>query len=178
MERLETPRLFLRPWRLEDAEDMFEYACDPRVGPMAGWPVHETPADTLVVLKRFEQDDEVSALVLKESEKVIGSIGMHRRDPEKSTRHLPHREVGYCLNPSYWGQEFMPEAVAACLRYGFERLGLVLVWCGYYEGNDNSRRVAEKCGFSYRFSEYKPVELLGESRLEHYYALPREEWNP
>lgn len=176
MEQLETKRLILRPWNLEDAQDMFEYAHDPRVGPITGWPVHETLGDTRAILKKFVADDEVSALVLKENGKVIGSVGMHRRDPEESTQNLPHREVGYCLNPSYWGHGLMPEAVMECLRYGFEDLGLTLVWCGYYDGNDKSRRVIEKCRFSYRFTKDKWNEQMGETRTEHFYALTKEEW--
>ncbi|MEG0051315.1 MAG: RimJ/RimL family protein N-acetyltransferase, partial [Terrisporobacter sp.] len=37
---LETSRLILRPWKEEDAEALYKYAKDPRIGPMAGWPVH------------------------------------------------------------------------------------------------------------------------------------------
>lgn len=37
---LETERLILRPWREADAEDLYTYARDPRVGPPAGWPPH------------------------------------------------------------------------------------------------------------------------------------------
>ena len=36
-----TERLILRPWEEADAESLYEYAKDPSVGPIAGWPVHE-----------------------------------------------------------------------------------------------------------------------------------------
>ena len=36
----ETERLIIRPWNENDAESLFEYAKDPLVGPIAGWPVH------------------------------------------------------------------------------------------------------------------------------------------
>ena len=39
-ERLETDRLILRPWEAQDAADLYSYAKDDRVGPIAGWPVH------------------------------------------------------------------------------------------------------------------------------------------
>ena len=35
-----TERLILRPWEESDAESLYEYAKDPLVGPIAGWPVH------------------------------------------------------------------------------------------------------------------------------------------
>ena len=62
------------------------------------------------------------------------------------------------------------------LRYGFEDLGLNAQWCGHYDFNDRSRRVVEKCGFRYRFTEQTWVELMGEERTELHYALTREEW--
>ena len=37
---LETERLILRSWEERDANDLFQYASDPEVGPIAGWPVH------------------------------------------------------------------------------------------------------------------------------------------
>ena len=38
---LETQRLILRKWTEEDAESLFEYAKDPEVGPITGWPPHK-----------------------------------------------------------------------------------------------------------------------------------------
>lgn len=40
IQSLETERLILRPWKEADAEECYKYAKDPRVGPIAGWPVH------------------------------------------------------------------------------------------------------------------------------------------
>ena len=37
---LETERLILRPWKEDDADSLYQYAGDPEVGPVAGWPVH------------------------------------------------------------------------------------------------------------------------------------------
>ncbi len=37
---LETESLILRPWDESDTEDLYRYASDPDVGPIAGWPVH------------------------------------------------------------------------------------------------------------------------------------------
>lgn len=176
MEQLETARLILRPFTEADAADLYEYAKDSRVGPVTGWPPHKNIEESRRILKMFMDGGEVLAIVWKETGKVIGSIGLHRRDPEEETKDLPHREVGCCLSPAYWERGIMPEAVAECLRYGFEDLGLALVWYAFYDGNDRSRRVAEKCGFSHRFTRTDCVELMGEERTAHYYALTREEW--
>lgn len=48
---METERLILRPWEEADAEDLYEYARDPEVGPIAGWPVHKSVEDSLEVIR-------------------------------------------------------------------------------------------------------------------------------
>lgn len=48
---LTTKRLVLRPWMIEDAESLFEYASDPSVGPIAGWPPHKSVEERLNVIK-------------------------------------------------------------------------------------------------------------------------------
>lgn len=58
-------------------------------------------------------------------------------------------EIGYWIGVPFWGQGLIPEAVRALLARCFEELGCEAVWCGYYDGNDKSRRVQEKCGFLY-----------------------------
>lgn len=88
----------------------------------------------------------------------------------------PAEEIGYVLSPAHWGRGLMSEAVREMLRYGFEELGLAVIWCGHYDFNDRSRRVVEKCGFRYQFTEKVWVAKLAEERVELHYALTREEW--
>ena len=75
------------------------------------------------------------------------------------------------------GQGLIPEAVEEILRYAFEQRGMRAVWCGYYDGNEKSRRVQEKCGFTYHHTtEGLEVPLLGEIRTGHVSLLTRETW--
>ena len=53
MPTLETPRLLLRPWQEEDAADLYEYARDPGVGPIAGWPAHKSEEESRQILRDF-----------------------------------------------------------------------------------------------------------------------------
>lgn len=46
----------------------------------------------------------------------------------------------------------------------------------YYDGNRKSKRVMQKCGMTYRLSRIEAVEQLGETRLAHYFAVTRREW--
>ena len=86
-------------------------------------------------------------------------------------------ELGYWLGVPYWGQGIMPEAVKEVLRYGFEELGMKKIWCAYYDGNNKSKRVQEKCGFKYHHTtEGIEVSLLNEIRTGHVNCLTKEEW--
>lgn len=82
IERLETERLILREFRESDAEDLYEYARDPEVGPNAGWKPHESLGESRNVLNSFIESGEVWAIEDKATHKVIGSIGLHKRTRE------------------------------------------------------------------------------------------------
>ena len=77
----------------------------------------------------------------------------------------------------FWGQGLIPEAVRELIRRGFEDLGLSTLWCGYFEGNDKSRRVQEKCGFTYHHTnEDVHWKAMDDIRTEHVTRLTRAEW--
>ena len=71
----------------------------------------------------------------------------------------------------------MPEAVREILRHGFMDLGMRIIWCGYYDGNEKSRRVQEKVGFIYHHTCVNvPVPLLQETRVGHTNYMTKERW--
>ena len=171
----ETDRLILRPWNEADAEDCYEFAKDPRVGPAAGWPAHTSVENSMRVIRDILSAPETYAIVLKESGRPVGSIGLkfHCDLAEKDDE----AELGYAIGVPNWGQGLVPEAAREVLRHAFEDLGLARVWCGHYDGNDKSRRVQEKLGFRYiRTIDDIPVPQLGERRKCHASCLTREEW--
>jgi RimJ/RimL family protein N-acetyltransferase len=55
-------------------------------------------------------------------------------------------EIGWRLDPAYWGRGLATEAADAVLRDGFERLGLGRIISIIHRDNTASRRVAEKIG--------------------------------
>lgn len=171
---LETPRLTLRPFLDRDAEDVYAYAKDPRVGPAAGWPPHTSVENSLEIIRTVFSAPNVFALVDKQSAAVIGSAGFVGR--HRTELPGPDEELGYALSPQFWGRGLMSEAARELIRFGFEDLGLHTIWCNHYDGNERSRRVIEACGFCHQFSQEEAVELMGERRMTHYYALSREEW--
>ena len=171
---LETNRLILRPWVEDDAEELYEYAKDPDVGPMAGWPVHTSADDSREIIRSVLSAPETYAVCLKETDKPIGSIGLHRNDLAESDDEY---ELGYWIGKPYWGQGLIPEASREILRYAFEDLGMNRVWCGYYDGNEKSRKVQIKLGFEYqRRTEGIEVKLLNEVRTGHSNLMTKERW--
>ena len=171
---LKTDRLILRPWEEADAEECYKYAKDPRVGPAAGWPVHTSVEHSRQVIRDVLMVPETYAIVLKETGLPVGSIGLHHNDLAEKDDEA---ELGYWLGVPYWGQGLVPEAARELLRHAFEDLKLARVWCGYYDGNERSRRVQEKLGFRYcRTTENAPVPQMGEVRVGHVNCLSAAEW--
>lgn len=171
---LGTERLILRPWSEEDAEELYTYASDPDVGPAAGWPPHTSVENSREIICEVLSAPETYAVCLKETGKPIGSIGLHRNDLATAEDEY---ELGYWIGKPFWGQGLIPEASREILRYAFEELGMNRIWCGYYDGNEKSRRVQEKLGFIYqRKTEEIEVKLLNEIRTGHSNLMTRERW--
>ena len=174
---LETERLFLRPWEETDAEELFRYASDPRVGPIAGWPPHESVEDSRRVIREVLFADETYAVVLKETGLPVGSIGLQFGDAANTSLADNEAEVGYWIGVPYWGRGLIPEAVRCIEGHAFEDLGLQGLWCGYYDGNRNSARVQEKCGFTFHHEKENVLcELMGDIRTERFTYLSKERW--
>ena len=172
---LETERLILRPWQEADAEDLYRYASDPKVGPIAGWPVHTSVENSLEIIRGVLSEPETYAVVSKKEGQVIGSIGL--KIGSQSSFDLPdtQAEIGYWLGVPFWGQGLIPEAVKEIIRYAFLDLHLEKLWCGYFDGNIKSKRVQEKCGFVYHHTNKDILwPLMGDIRTEHVNCLTRE----
>ena len=174
---LETDRLILRHWLESDAESLYEYAKDPDVGPIAGWPPHKDINESLNVIKNVFTGAQCYAICEKGSEKAIGVVELKLNGRTDMTERDDECELGYWLGKPFWGRGYMPEAVRALLRHGFENLGMTTIWCGYYDGNNKSKRVQEKVGFIYHHTcNEVPVPLMNEIRVGHTNYMTREYW--
>lgn len=174
---METERLILRRWRESDAEDLYKNASDPAVGPIAGWPVHQNIEESGKIIRTVFCGEEAYAICLKQDNRAVGAIELKLRGRSHLIENDDECELGFWLGKSFWGQGLMPEAVHEMLRHAFQDLGMNKVWCGYYDGNVNSKRVQEKTGFRYRRRiRDKDVPLLQEKRTEHINCITKEEW--
>lgn len=177
MKTLITDRLILREWKESDYMDLHEYAKSELVGPDAGWPPHKTEEESKEIIKMFIKDNDVYAIVLKSENKVVGSIGLHNRTQDESLSDLEQREIGYVLNPKYWGKGIVPEAVNCLIEYGFNELNLDLLWCGHHDYNYKSKRVNEKCGFKYRLQKNEKLKLLNNKEVSVlYYCISKSDY--
>ena len=159
---LYTERLILRQWKESDAESLFEYAKDPDVGPIAGWPPHKSVEESREVIKNVFNGPECYAICEKNSDKAIGAIELKLKGHTDMTERDDECELGYWLGKPFWGRGYMPEAAREVICHGFEDLGMTTIWCGYWEGNVKSKCVQEKVGFVYHHTcNEVEVPLLG-----------------
>ena len=176
MERIITERLILREWNLSDSKDFYEFAKSDLVGPNAGWEPHKSEEESKALIQMFIRQNNNYAIVLKKENKVIGNIGFYRRKHDENYKHFVQREIGYSLNPEYWGKGYMTEALEALIEYTFNRLNVEIIWCSHFDSNFRSKAVIEKCGFTYKLTQkdflpmYRNKEVTS---LVYYKVNPR-----
>jgi ribosomal-protein-alanine N-acetyltransferase len=174
---LRAPRLLLRRLRMEDAEDIFAYARDPRMTPFVFWEPHRTLEDSREYLARALQgyaDGAPPAWGIQHLADgvIIGSCAFH----EVSAMHL-RGEIGYALARKYWGQGIMTEAVRAVLDYGFTTLRLNRIEARCDVENTASWRVMEKAGMKFEGVLRQNIILHGRARDARMYGILREDWD-
>ena len=166
--RLETERLILRAWELDDAENLYGLARDTEVGPACGWPPHTSVAESRSILEKVLRNDYTYAIVLKESGQIIGDISRMPMGESRFCENESQAEIGFWLGRAYWGNGYMPEACKAVMKECFETLGFEKLWCAHSTVNSKSKRVQEKCGFAFEF--------LDESRSMVVNSVTRAMW--
>ena len=147
---IQTERLLLRPFCQADLEDFYEYASQKGTGERAGWAHHTCIEDSQRILSNFIAEDKTFAIVYKQNNKVIGSIGIDEYGMESKLTEfdgLLGREIGFVLSRDYWGKGLMTEAVKVVIEHLFNVEKLDFLTCGYFDFNTQSKRVQEKCGF-------------------------------
>ena len=144
---LETPRLILRPYRLEDAEAMYRnWASDEAVTEYLTWPPHESIAVTKTLLElwtgEYAREDRYNwTLELKGLGEPVGAL-----DVVGIQESIGEATLGWCLGSPWWGQGLMPEAAQAVLRFLFREVGFRRIAAQHDLDNPKSGRVMEKIG--------------------------------
>lgn len=175
---IETDRLILRPWRESDAKALFKYASDPDIGPVAGWSPHTSVENSLEIIRTVFSAPEIYAVVLKDIGEPVGCCGLVSLNSGNTAgMQYNQAEIGYWIGKPYWGQGLIPEAVKTLLSRCFNDLRLDVVWCGYYQENNKSKRVCEKCGFKFHHTNNDIISPLGDRRTEHFCLMTKEDYS-
>ena len=171
---LKTERLLLRPFMLEDVDDVFEYARDPEWAEylLLRIPQPYTREDAEEFLARAVLTswgtNPLFAIVLDST--VIGGINLRIR-PEDEIAGL-----GYGIARTHWGKGLVPEAARAVIGWGFKQYGLTKIYATADLRNKRSQRVMEKLGMT-REGVLRSHRKGREGRVDEvYYGLLRQEW--
>jgi RimJ/RimL family protein N-acetyltransferase len=145
---IETDRLVLRQFVLDDAAAVFRIQSDPEVMRYTG----EPPAANIDEIRQMLAERPIAdyarfgfgrwACILKSNGELIGGVGL------KYLPELGEVDLGYRLRRDYWGQGFATEAARACVEYGFSKLTLPKIVGLVEPENIASARVLEKAGFT------------------------------
>ncbi len=159
---LKTKRLVLRPFRLEDAPELFEVFGNKEA--MKYWSTlpHASLAETEELVRRTMQADPArhAEFVVEFEGRVIGKAGIWE---------MP--EVGYILHPAYWRRGFGQEVLEALIRFGFEERGLTRITADVDPDNAASIAMLTKLGFHETERKARTIEIGGVWYDSVYFAL-------
>ncbi len=147
--KLETKRLILRPLKLTDADEMFEYASRPEVTQYTIWDFHRSVKETKKFLafavSRMKKGLPVSwAISHKKDKKMIGTAGIEEFNGQDKCATL-----GYAISPYYWNQGLTTEAVIKIVEFAFKELDANRVEAYCDVENKASAKVLVKAGMKY-----------------------------
>ncbi len=173
---LTTERLTLRRLKTSDSHDMYEYSCDPQVTKYLLWEPHKSHEQTknyLHYVQKCYRDGRFHdwAVISNYDKKMIGTCGFTTLDFENNCA-----EIGYVLNPKYWGQGIAAEAVRRVMDFGFMEMNVHRIEAKYIIGNDASRRVMEKCGMTFEGVKRSSMFIKGDYRDIGIYSILYDEY--
>ena len=172
---LQTQRLTLRPARMTDARDMYEYSRDPEVARHVLWDphasIHQTRWYLRSLIRQYRTGQPGTFVIeLTEEQKVIGTIGLMWMQRENRSA-----EVGYSLSRAYWNRGLMTEALAAVLQFGFDKLHLNRIEAQHESDNPASGRVMAHVGMRHEGRLRQRVYNKGRYADVELYAILRDD---
>ena len=174
---LTTPRLTLRKMLVSDTEDMYAYAGRLEVTQYLTWYPHPDRGYTKEYLQYLGNRYAAGmfydwAIVYEPDCKMVGTCGFTSFNCSADSA-----EVGYVLNPEYWGKGIAREALQRVLRFGFEELGLHRIEAKYIQGNERSRKLMERVGMKFEGIMREGMLIKGNYVDIGTCAILAKEWN-
>ncbi len=161
-----TPRLKLQKIEIDDIPALLKYGNNEKIAKYVlniPYPYREPDAVFRIsyVVRGFNDKSRfVFAIILKESNELIGEISLHIHNGKKTS------ELGYWLGEPYWNKGLVSEAIEAVVKFGFEKLDLDLIYGECHVENIASQKVLKNTRFS-------PSPIKGNVVL---YSMKREEY--
>lgn len=149
---VETPRLLLRPWGDEYLDDFARIVADPRVMRYISWGRPLGREEAAEISNRTRGLWETYGFgpwpaLDRETGRWVGRVGLNLLEDWPR----PDRwEVGWELDPDFWGRGLATEGGRAGVRFGLTDVGLERIISVTVPEHLASRRVMEKCGLTYR----------------------------
>lgn len=145
---LETDRLILRKFTIDDAPKMFKnYGSDSNVNKFFNWKTHKTINDSIETIKLFMKEYENNgfhwAVLIKDTNELIGDIAINHIDKKNN-----NCEIGYQFGSNYWGKGYATETLKVILDYLLNDCEFNLVEGKCRSSNVSSSRVMEKAGMN------------------------------
>ena len=144
---LETKRLTLGSFTIQDAEELYKIRSDDRVTKYLDRDNHKTVEESKIMIQKIIQSYKDKAGInwvirKKVSFEIIGYIGFW-----DLIRENVRAEIGYASKPEYWGKGYMSEALLKVLDYGFNEFKLHSVLGNVNPQNERSIKLLERFGF-------------------------------
>ena len=160
---LKTSRLTLRYWSVDDAECLYHFAKNPHIGPVAGWPPHQSKQDSLNIIKTIFCRDECYAVVMDDvpigcAELLLHPDGNHWWGEGSA-------ELGYWIAEEFQGNGYATEACETLIKRAFDDLDVKQIYATFKQDNISSKRVLEKLGFEY-YSQLNNIDYSGRAFRE------------
>ncbi len=171
-----TERLTLRKMMVIDAQDMHEYACRNDVTKYLTWAPHPDRAYTVQYLQYLGNRYAAGmfydwAIIYEPDCKMVGTCGFTSFNCASDSA-----EVGYVLNPSYWGKGIASEALERVLQFGFEELGLHRIEARFIKENERSRGLMERVGMTFEGYMREAMLVKGSYVTVGICSILRSEW--
>jgi ribosomal-protein-alanine N-acetyltransferase len=168
---LKTERLKLRPWRITDAEAVYDYAKRPEATRFMLFETHRSIQDAVDFVASAPTNPFYGyAVTIRDDDRAMGGCGLHPVVEHKKS------ELGYILHPDIWGDGYATEIVRELIRFGFEELHFQRIYARADERNIASWRVMEKAGMQREALLRHDMIIRGEP-VDHYlYAILKSDW--
>ena len=150
---IETERLILRKFNIEDSKDCLEFLSDKETCYLDGGyePFFEMDDKFKDLMNRFSKQEGRIMIELKSENKVVGTLNLR----ESMFRVVNSVEIGYCLSPNYRRCGYASEAIQAIIYYLIHVCNVQMITAKAYEKNYPSIHLLEKLGFKYEGKLHK-----------------------